>query len=35
MTPALNWMKPAYLNDMGGVPQAIGRIGGKKKVKNL
>jgi hypothetical protein len=28
LTPALNFMNPTYINDMGGVPQAIGRIGG-------
>jgi hypothetical protein len=33
MTPALNFMRPAYLDDMGGIPQAIGRIGGKKSKK--
>jgi hypothetical protein len=33
LTPALNFMSPAYINDMGGVPQSIGRIGGKKNRK--
>lgn len=30
LMPVLNFMKPTYLDDMGGLPQEMGRLGGKR-----